>query len=172
MLISLIVAYAKNRVIGKNNQLPWHLPADLKHFKQLTMGKPIVMGRKTFESIGRPLLGRRNIIISRGNKRFEGCDVFSSIDLALSALENEVEIMIIGGATLFSQMASFTEKMYITEIDAEIEGDTFFPEINEKEWEVIVEEAHLPDEKNPYLYKFKTLQRKIAAIPHDYLKNR
>ena len=157
-MISIIVAYSKNYVIGKNNQLPWHVPADLKHFKAITMGKPIVMGRKTAESIGKPLPGRRNIIISQGDKIFEGCEVFSS----LQALKNEAEIMIIGGANLFSQLLSCAEKMYVTEIDAQIDGDAFFPEINNVEWEIISEEMHLPDEKNQYLYKFKTLQRKIS----------
>ena len=163
MIISLIVAYSKNRTIGKNNQLPWYLPADLKHFKQITLGKPIVMGRKTFESIGRPLPGRRNIIISRGDKKFEGCELFSSLEAALLALKNETEIMIIGGATLFAQTLPFVQKIYATEIDADIEGDTFFPEIDKDAWELIAEEMHLPDEKNQFLCKFKTIQRKISG---------
>ena len=163
MLISLIVAYSKNRTIGKNNQLPWHLPADLKRFKQITLGKPIVMGRKTFESIGRPLPDRRNIVISRGDKKFEGCELFSSLEAALLALKNETEIMIIGGATLFAQALPFAQKIYATEIDADIEGDTFFPEIDKDAWEIISEEVHLPDEKNQYLFKFRTIQRKIGG---------
>ena len=158
-MISIIVAYSKNHVIGKNNQLPWHLPADLKHFKTITMGKPIVMGRKTYESIGKPLPGRRNIIISRGGKNYEGCDVFSSVDDALYALSNEPEIMIIGGANLFSQTLSLAQRLYITEIDVVIDGDVFFPELHKEEWQIVSNEKHLPDEKNAYIYTFQTWNR-------------
>ena len=118
MKISLVVAKSKNNVIGKNNQLPWHLPADLKHFKNLTMGKPIIMGRKTFDSIGKPLPGRRNIIISHQPNLFiDGCEVFHSIDDALSALKNETEVMIIGGANLYAQTIERASRLYLTEID-------------------------------------------------------
>lgn len=155
MKISLVVAKSRNNVIGKNNQLPWHLPADLKHFKNVTMGKPIVMGRKTFDSIGKPLPGRRNIIISRDkNLHVDGCDVFHSIDDALHALKNEVEIMIIGGENLFLQVLDRAHHIYLTVIDANFEGDTFFPALNHH-WKLIEEECHSPDERNVYEYRFQ-----------------
>ncbi len=154
MKISLIVAKSKNNVIGKNNQLPWHLPADLKHFKTITMGKPIVMGRKTFDSIGKPLPGRRNIIISRDKNFYaHGCDVFHSIDDALYAVKNEKEVMIIGGENLFLQLLDRAQCIYMTIIDAEFEGDAFFPELNNA-WKLISEEKFLLDEKNVYAYRF------------------
>lgn len=159
MIISIIVAYAKNRAIGKNNQLPWHLPADLKHFKTLTMGKPIVMGRKTFESIGKPLPGRRNIVISR-TKTFENCENFQSLDDALKTLQAESEIMIIGGATIYAQALPMTNRIYATEVDTVIqEADAFFPEINQRAWKEIAVETHMPDEKNAFGYRFVTFER-------------
>jgi dihydrofolate reductase len=164
MKISLIVATSQNHVIGKNNQLPWHLPADLKHFKSITMGKPIIMGRKTFESIGKPLPGRRNIVISRDRDlAITSCEVFSSIEDALSAVNNTPEIMIIGGANLYSQLFSRANYIYLTMIDAEFEGDAFFPELNLTEWKLISEEKHLPDEKNRYSYRFMQYQRLNAS---------
>ena len=159
-MISFILAQSKNNVIGKNNQLPWHLPADLQHFKRVTMGKPIIMGRKTFDSIGKPLLGRRNIIISRDEKLLiAGCDVFSSIDHAIHSVKNESEIMIIGGANLFLQTLPRANKIYLTVIDENFEGDVFFPELNAKEWKMISEEKHSVDEKNKYAYSFQVWWR-------------
>ncbi|MCX7122055.1 MAG: dihydrofolate reductase [Gammaproteobacteria bacterium] len=156
MTISLIVAKSKNHVIGNNNQLPWHLPADLKHFKRVTMGKPIIMGRKTFESIGKPLPGRRNIIISRDKTHMiNGCDVFYSLEDALSAVKAEPEIMIIGGANLFFQTQSIATTIYLTVIDAEFQGDAFFPALNHDVWQLTTEEKHFPDEKNLYSYRFQ-----------------
>lgn len=154
MKISLIVAQSINHVIGKNNQLPWHLPADLKHFKNLTMGKPIIMGRKTFESIGKPLPGRRNIVISRDKRFFaDGCDIFHSIDDALNAVTTEKEVMIIGGANLYSQVLHRAECIYMTIVDAKFDGDVFFPELN-VEWTISSEEKFLPNGKNMYPYRF------------------
>ena len=146
---------AKNRVIGKDNQMPWHLPADLKHFKSVTMSKPIVMGRKTFESIGRPLPGRQNVIISR-NKNFqaEGCDVVESIEAALALLVDSDEIMIIGGGFLNSQMIDMADRLHLTFIDLETDGDTHFPEFEHLQLKEIASESHLPDEKNNYAYQF------------------
>lgn len=159
MTLSIVVAYAKNRVIGKNNQLPWHLPADLKHFKAVTMGKPILMGRKTFESIGRPLPGRRNIVISR-EKAFDGCEHFQSIDAALVALRDEVEVMVIGGATIYTQLLPQVRTIYATEIDMVVDnGDAFFPEVDTQAWTIISEEKHLADEKNSCAYRFVTYAR-------------
>lgn len=160
MKISLIVAQSKNRVIGKDNHMPWHLPADLKHFKHITMGKPIIMGRKTFDSIGKPLPGRRNIVISRDkNLQIPGCEVFHSIEEALIAVQNEPEIMVIGGANLYAQMFARANTIYLTVIDAEFDGDTFFPALS-SEWILQSEETFSPDEKNQYAYCFQRYDRK------------
>src|SRR3989338_7976714 len=154
MKLSLIAAVSSNRVIGNNNRLPWHLPADLKHFKNLTLGKPVIMGRKTFDSIGKPLPDRKNIIISH-NKNFSavGCDVFHSIDDALTAVKTEKEVMIIGGAHLFHQVLDQADCIYMTIVNVECEGDTFFPALNNT-WRCISEEKHESDEKNAYPYQF------------------
>jgi dihydrofolate reductase len=153
--ISMVCAMAKNRVIGKDNQMPWHLPADLKHFKAVTMSKPIVMGRKTYESIGRPLPGRQNVVISRNTEYVaEGCDVVDSIESALTLLNGQQEIMIIGGGFLYSQMIEQADHLYLTFIDLEVDGDTQFPEFEHLELEQGSSESHLADEKNPYNYRF------------------
>ena len=155
MKISLVVAKSKNNVIGKNNQLPWHLPADLKHFKQVTMGKPIIMGRKTFDSIGKPLPGRRNMVISRNkNLIIEGCDVFHTLDDALHAVESENEVMIIGGENLFLQILNRAHYIYLTVIDAEFDGDTFFLPLSDT-WKLVENEKHIPDDRNNYSYCFQ-----------------
>jgi dihydrofolate reductase len=162
MTISIIAALAKNRIIGKNNKLPWNLPADLKHFKKLTLGKPIIMGQKTFESIGRPLPGRANIILSLDeNFKPQGCIVANSIEEVLKILEHEKEIMIAGGASIYKQFLPLANKMYLTLIDANFEGDTYFPEFNWEDWEVIERIENQSDKENPYKYTFLTLQRKI-----------
>lgn len=146
---------AKNRVIGKDNQMPWHLPADLKHFKAVTMAKPIVMGRKTYESIGRPLPGRQNVVISRNvDYQVEGCDVVNSIDEALELLAEIDEVMIIGGGFLYSQMIKQADNLYLTFIDLEIDGDTQFPEYEHLKLTETARVPHLSDEKNPYNYQF------------------
>jgi len=161
MILSLIAAMDKNRVIGQNNQLPWHLPADLKHFKRMTQGKPIVMGRKTFESIGHPLKGRVNVVLSHQLDFFEdGCQVFNSFEKALTALSGASEIMIIGGARLFEYTLPIADKMYLTCIDHTFEGDTFFPSWKDQEWKTVSQEPHHPDEENAYSYCFLELQRK------------
>ena len=134
MKISLIVAMAANRAIGLNNKMPWHLSADLKKFKQITMGSPILMGRKTYESIGRPLPGRRNIIISRNSGYQQpGSEVFNSIEKALASCQQHNEIFVIGGASFYESMLSVADKLYLTEINKEFEADTFFPVINRDE---------------------------------------
>ena len=127
-MISLIVAHDKNRVIGYENKMPWHLPGDLQYFKEVTMGKPIIMGRKTFESIGRPLPGRRNIVITR-NKQYnsDGIETVSSLDEALMLTKNDEEVMIIGGEQIFRLALPLANRLYITQINAEFNGDTFFP---------------------------------------------
>lgn len=158
-MISLIAAMARNRVIGKDNAMPWHLPADLAHFKRITLGKTVIMGRHTFESIGRPLPGRKNIIISRRpDYRPEGCVVVNSIDAALASAESE-EVMIIGGGQLYAEMLPRAQRLYLTLIDAELEGDTHFPDYEAYSWREIGRETHGPDEKNAYGYEFVTLER-------------
>ncbi len=160
MKISLVVAMDKNRIIGANNQLPWNLPADLAHFKRLTLNKPIVMGRKTFESIGRPLPQRRNIIVTRNVKySAEGCEVFHSLDAALANLKNEEEVMVIGGGELFNQVLSQASTLYLTIVDAKVDGDVYFPDWNANEWQEVGSQFNEADEKNPFNYTFLTLKR-------------
>ncbi len=151
----------KNRLIGKNNTLPWHLPADLAFFKKVTMGKPIVMGRKTHESIGRILPGRENIIITR-NKDYkaEGCTIIHNIQ-DIFAFEKEYdEVFVIGGAEIFKDALPYADRLYITFIDHEFDGDTYFPLINEGDWTVISKEKGPKNEKNPYEYYFTIYERR------------
>lgn len=164
MLISFVVAMARNHVIGNHNQLPWRLPADLQHFKAVTMGKPVVMGRKTFDSIGRPLPGRTNIVVTRDVAyQAEGCVVVHSIDEALRAAGDVAEVMVIGGAEFYRQLLPRADRIHLTRIDAEFEGDAWFPELNDAEWREVAREAHAPDEKNPHAYAFVTLERVKAT---------
>lgn len=161
-MISLIWAMDENRVIGKNNQLPWHLPADLKFFKKTTMGHPIVMGRKTYQSIGRPLPGRENIIITR-NLEFscDGCTVLHSVEELIQYAGNtDKEMFIIGGAEIFKEVFPIADRLYITKIYEEFDGDTFFPEINMNQWKRVFSEPGLKDEKNPYHFEFFIFERK------------
>ncbi len=160
MIISLIAAMDNNHLIGRENGLPWHLPADFAHFKQVTMGKPVVMGRKTYESIGRPLPGRLNIVISRSGFMADGITVVDSIEAALQAVGNVEEVMIIGGANLYNQMIQQASKMYLTHVNADCEGDAWFPEINEDDWDVVSQQHHEADEKNNYDFTMVTYQRK------------
>jgi dihydrofolate reductase len=160
MRLSIVVAMAANRVIGRDNQLPWHLPADLKHFKQLTTGKPILMGRKTWESIGRPLPERTNIVITRDTGyTAAGCVVVHSFDAALRAAGHNDEVMVIGGSELYRQVLPQVTTIYLTRVHAEIEGDAVFPEIDASEWREVERTDCEPDEKNAYAYSFITLQR-------------
>jgi len=160
MQIALIVAMAENRVIGCNNQLPWRVPADLRHFRTLTMGKPIIMGRKTYESIGRPLPGRDNIVITADSLyQAEGCQVVHSIDQALETAGGCEEAMIIGGANLYRQTFENAERLYLTLVKAEPEGDSWFPAIELQQWREIERETHKADERNEYDYDFVVLDR-------------
>lgn len=160
MIISFVVAMGKNRVIGKDNSLPWEMPADMKRFKELTTEKPIIMGRKTFESIGRPLPNRTNIIITRDeNYKAEGCIVVHSIDEALKAAEGNEEVMVIGGAQIYKEFLPTANKIYLTIIDNDFEGDAYFPEYNEDEWKEVKREKHEADKENKYSYTFIDLQR-------------
>lgn len=159
MKLSLIVAMTKNRVIGLDNQMPWHLPVDLAWFKQNTLGKPVIMGRKTFESIGKPLPKRRNIVLSRTAVAIDGVEIVTSLEQALALVKDETEVMIIGGGQLFAEMIVRADRLYLTEIDTILEGDTYFPVINSEEWQVSFMQTHLADEKNPYNCCFKILER-------------
>ena len=160
MLISLIVAMANHRVIGRDNEMPWHMPADLRHFKAVTLGKPVVMGRRTFESIGRPLPGRRNLVISRNPEwQAAGVEVAPALDAALALLADYDEVMIIGGGQLYAEALSRADRLYLTHIDLDVEGDTFFPDYTGYKWQQIELSCHSADEKNPYAYRFETLQR-------------
>lgn len=160
-MISLIAAMAKNRVIGQSNQMPWHLPADLARFKAITIGKTIIMGRKTFASIGKPLPGRRNIVITRGNLTNEGCEFVHSLEEALDIAGDEQEVFVIGGGDIFQQALPRATRLYLTLIDLEVEGDTFFPDWDEQQWQLVSEVAHPQDEKTPYPYRFLLLERVI-----------
>lgn len=161
MKISIIVAMASNRVIGLNNRLPWHLSADLKKFKQITMGSPILMGRKTYESIGRPLPGRSNLIITRNpDYRQDGCQVFTDIDRALASCCNDAEIFVIGGASFYQTMLDRADTLYITEIHQAFEGDTFFPEIKRTDWVELERQEISNDSAVSFKYSFVKLQRK------------
>ena len=157
MKISIIVAMAENRVIGRDNGLPWHLPADLKHFKAITMGKPIIMGRKTWESIGRPLPGRINIVVTRTpNFMADGCVVVHSIEEALAGHD---EAMVIGGAEFYRQVLPQATTLYLTLVHDVFDGDTFFPELDEQAWREVERSDFAADEKNPHAYSFIRLER-------------
>ena len=160
--LSLIVAMDENRLIGSNNDLPWHLPADLAFFKRTTMGKPIIMGRRTFESIGRALPGRRNIVVTRDPEfSAEDCEIVNGIDAALELCEDEAEVMLIGGASLYRQAIERATRLYITRIRHSFTGDTWFPEFDEGEWKVENQEDFEPDQSNPYAYSFIKFVRDI-----------
>lgn len=161
-MISFIVAMDENRVIGKDNQLPWHLPEDLKFFKRVTMGHPIAMGRKTHESIGRALPGRENIVITRqlGYQSAE-CTVFYSVDEFVKYSRGQKdEIFVIGGAEIFRETFPYVDFLYITHIQEPFEGDTFFPAFDLEKWELVSAETGIKDEKNPYNYEFRIYKRK------------
>lgn len=163
MTISFLVAAAENNVIGKDNKLPWHLPNDLKYFKNLTWGMPVVMGRKTFESFGKPLRGRRNIVITR-NKDWKNDDVevAASVEEAtkLAAQSDVKEIFIIGGGEIFKSALPIAHRMYITRIHHSFDGDAYFPEVNEQEWQLVKNNDCAADEKNAYAHSFQVWERK------------
>ena len=160
MKISLIVAMARNRVIGLNGQMPWHLSADLRYFKKMTLGSPLLMGRKTFEAIGRPLPGRENLIISR-NSNFQphGCQVFPDIQTALQVVESFPELFVIGGATLYEALLPLADAVYLTQIHKDFAGDTYFPSFDLADWREISRQDVTNDEQVDYAYSFLTLER-------------
>lgn len=159
MIISLIAAMAQNRVIGADNGMPWHLPADLAWFKRNTLAKPIIMGRNTYESIGRPLPGRLNIVISSQRQSDERVTWVTSLEQALSVAGAVDEVMIIGGGRVYQQALARANRLYLTHIEAKLEGDTHFPDYHQYAWTQIFDEYHPADEKNPYGYRFEILER-------------
>ncbi len=170
-ILSMIVATADNNVIGKDNTMPWHLPADLAYFKKVTLGKPIIMGRKTYESIGRPLPGRRNIVISRDEtyipqgKGAEGVDTVTSVEQALALVDGSdgsepvEEIMVIGGGAIYKHCLPSADRLYVTHIHATIDGDTQFPSYDDGCWEKMGSELRSSDDKNAYDLDFCVYQR-------------
>jgi dihydrofolate reductase len=163
MTISIIAAVAANNIIGRDNKLPWHMPADLKWFKALTTGHHVVMGRKTFEEFRKPLPGRVNVVVTRNpNWAADGVAIARSVDEAISKAEaaGDKEIFIIGGAEIFSQVLHRSDRMYITRIHTEPEGDTYFPDFDDvNEWKLVDSEHHEADEKNVFPYSFLTYER-------------
>ncbi|HKU13683.1 MAG TPA: type 3 dihydrofolate reductase [Steroidobacteraceae bacterium] len=159
-MISLIVAAAQNGVIGSDNRLPWHLPDDLKRFKALSLGKPVVMGRRTFESIGKPLPGRTNIVVSRQpGLAIAGAIVARSLDAALAAAGDAPEIVVIGGAEIFRQVLPRADTVHLTRVHASVDGDAVFPQLDPGAWRQSAVEHHAADERHQYAFDFVTLQR-------------
>lgn len=164
--IALIWAMARNRVIGRNNTLPWRLPADMRHFRELTTGHPVLMGRRTFESLGRPLPNRTNIVVTSDRLyTAQGCLVAHSLDEAFALAvphlpPNDPEIFVIGGAQLYTQLLPRADRLYLTLVETEVEGDAWFPEFDQTNWQETLRLTHSADEKNPYACVFQTLERK------------
>lgn len=159
MTVSIIAAVSRNNVIGKDNKLPWHLAADLKHFKELTSGHTVIMGRKTYESIGRPLPDRRNMVITR-NKDFnvDGIETIHSIEQALSLTKDDGEVFVIGGEEIYKLALPFANKIYLTRVDVEVEGDAFFPKLG-LDWKETSKVENLKDDKNEFDYVFCEYER-------------
>jgi len=161
-MLSMIVAIGENRVIGKDNQMLWHMPADFKWFKRQTLGKSVIMGRKTFESIGKPLPKRRNIVLSRtaaSDLEEQGIDVFDSTEAVFELAASEAEIMIIGGAQIYQQFLPKADRLYLTFIEQSFAGDSFFPDYSTYQWRETFKESHQADAKNAYNYSFVILER-------------
>lgn len=161
-MLSIIVAKAKNNVIGKNNQLIWHLPEDLKHFKELTTGHTIIMGKNTFESLGRVLPNRKHVVFAyEGELKIDNENVqrVSSIDDIKELIDSEEEAFVIGGAMMYKVLMPYCEKMYITEIDEEFDGDVKFPEIDLTKWQITNSKPGIKNEKNPFDYKYVTYEK-------------
>jgi dihydrofolate reductase len=159
-MISIIVAASANNTIGIRGDLPWRLSDDLRRFKETTMGKPIIMGRKTWESIGRPLPGRLNIVITRQpDFAAAGCEVVRSVGDAIAAAGDADEIMIIGGSQVYQRALPLADRLYLTRVHTEIEGDAFFPDVDKKTWMLVSDERHAADERNEFDYSFRVYQR-------------
>lgn len=161
MIISLIVAMDENRVIGYNDKLPWNLPSELKYFRETTKGKPVIMGRRTYESIGRPMPERLNIIVTRDkNYKAVGCIVVNSMEDAIKAAKGSDEIMIIGGAEIYKLFLPLANRLYITKVHGSFKGDTYFPKFNEGEWVKLNEKFVEKDKENTYSYTIMVLERR------------
>ena len=161
MIISIVVAIAENNAIGKENKLLWHLPADLKHFREVTTGHTIIMGRKTYDSVGKPLPNRRNIVITRkSGLEIPGVEVVHTLEEALALCDEHEEVFIGGGAEIYKMAMSLTDKIYLTVVKGIFDADTFFPEIDPNNWEETESISFEPDEKNSFGYTFSTLIRK------------
>lgn len=162
-MLSIIVAKSKNNVIGKDNQLIWHIPEDLKRFKNLTVGHTIIMGRKTFESLGRVLPSRYYVILTRNKENFyikdENVEILDDIKDLKKYIDSKEECFVIGGAMIYKVLMPFCKKMYITEIDQDFEGDVYFPEVDLNKWKIIKKEKGITNEKNPYEYEYVTYIR-------------
>jgi len=160
MIISIVAAMDERGVIGNKKNIPWHLPADLKHFKEITIGKPVIMGRVTYETIGKPLPGRRNIVLTR-DPAFSapGVEAAGGVEEVLEKVRGAEEVMIIGGANVYRQFLPLANRLYLTRIKAAFEGDTYFPEVNWNEWKEVAREIHEPDGENPHPYTFLTYER-------------
>jgi len=162
-MISIIVAASTNNVIGAKGELPWRLSADLRHFKAVTMGKPIVMGRKTWESIGRALPGRQNIVVTRqSGYEAEGCDVVASIDDAISVAGDVEEIMVIGGSQIYELAMPMAQCLYVTRVHADVDGDAHFPSVDETVWKLVSDESHTADDRNEFDFSFRVYERTVA----------
>ena len=159
-MISMIWAMGKNREIGKGLKIPWHIPNDFKHFKKITSGHSVIMGLKTYQSLGKPLPNRRNIILHFNKINIPGCEVATSIQEALDLVKNEDEAFVIGGASIYRQFLAFADKLYMTYIDHEFDADIFFPEFDLDEWELVKQEKGLKDKDNDYDYYFREYVRK------------
>lgn len=163
--VSLVVAMARNRVIGRNNALPWRLAEDLRRFKATTLGKPILMGRKTFESIGKPLPGRRNIVLTRDPAwRAEGVDVVRTVEEALQLAEQSPELAVIGGAEVYQLTLPYADRIYLTRVEADVAGDTLFPELDVTQWREAQAGSHPADERNQYPVTFLILDRQTPVM--------
>jgi len=159
MIVTIVVAIAENHAIGKDNKLLWHLPKDLKHFKEITSGGTVIMGRKTYDSVGKPLPNRRNIIITRQQIEIAGCEVVNSLQAALDLCREHKEVFIVGGAEIYKQAMPLTDRIYLTIVHENFEADTYFPEISKDIWKETERTDHEADEKNPLSFSFITLER-------------
>ena len=157
--ITIVVAISGNYAIGKDNQLLWHLPKDLKHFKNITAGGTVIMGRKTFDSVGRPLPKRRNIVVTRQDMEIAGCEVVKSLAEAVALCKTEAEVFIVGGAEIYRQAMAITDRIYLTIVHHNFDADTFFPEIDYKDWTETEREDHETDENHHFSFSFITLER-------------
>lgn len=160
MTTTIVVAISENNAIGKDNQLLWYLPKDLKHFKEITSGHTVIMGRKTYDSVGKPLPNRRNIVITRQDITIEGVEVVKSIEAALELCKDTHEVFVIGGAEIYKQAMHLTDKIFLTIVHATFDADAYFPEIDYRFWQETARQDHDADEKNSLPFSFITLERR------------